>query len=179
MPHTAQGLVVSRIGHPTDSKRSRSATANCGLYRSVNAAVAYCPARSHLLHAIANASVRATMSASVGGQDLQVLHLGGSSVIPHQRLSGGRVSNGATFSALLPRHDGLTCRSQGSGGKPNRDEAKNARIESGFSPGGRWVTVIDRPVSLAKRRSSRFQSLTFAPLLPPQSAVITNRVAFG
>jgi hypothetical protein len=66
------------MGHPTASKRSRSATANCGPYRSINVATGYCAARSHVLHAIANASVRATTSASVEGHDLQILDLGGS-----------------------------------------------------------------------------------------------------
>ena len=46
-------------------------------------------------------------------------------------------------------------------------------------PGGRWVTVIFRPVSLAKRCSSRFQSFTLAPLLPPQSAVIVRQRGVG
>jgi hypothetical protein len=36
-----------------------------------------------------------------------------------------------------------------------------------------------RPVSLAKRWSSRFQSFTRGPLLPPQSAVITRRLALA
>src|SRR6187200_673024 len=45
-------------------------------------------------------------------------------------------------------------------------------------PGGRWVTVIFRSASLAKRCSSRFHSLTCGPLLPPQSAVIGVRVAW-
>ena len=46
-------------------------------------------------------------------------------------------------------------------------------------PGGRWATVIVRPVSLARRCNSRFHSLSWGPLLPPQSAVMTNRVALG
>jgi hypothetical protein len=92
MPHKAQGLVDSRMGHPTDSKRRRSSTANCGPYRSINVATGYCAARSHLLHAIGTASVRAMTSASVEGQDLQILHLGGSAIMLLQRQSGGRVS---------------------------------------------------------------------------------------
>jgi hypothetical protein len=105
MPHTAQGLIDSRMGHPTDSKGSRSATANSKLYRSVNVATGYCPARSHLLHAIANASVRARMSASVEGQDLQILHLGRSSAMPDLtpiRRAAFRTTRLAA--ALLPRH---------------------------------------------------------------------------
>src|SRR3954465_5173620 len=41
-------------------------------------------------------------------------------------------------------------------------------------PGGRCATVTARPVSSAKRCSSRFHSRTRAPLLPPQSAVMWN-----
>src|SRR3954454_24022673 len=41
-------------------------------------------------------------------------------------------------------------------------------------PGGRWVTVIFRSASLAKRCNSRFHSLTCGPLLPPQSAVMVR-----
>jgi hypothetical protein len=36
-----------------------------------------------------------------------------------------------------------------------------------------------QPVSLARRWSSRFHSFTCGPLLPPRSAVIVSRVAFG
>jgi hypothetical protein len=78
MPQTAQGLIDSRMGHPTDSKRSRSATANWGPYRSINVATGYCAARSHLLHAIATCVCPAMTSASLEGQDLQILHLDGS-----------------------------------------------------------------------------------------------------
>src|SRR3954469_6796301 len=46
-------------------------------------------------------------------------------------------------------------------------------------PGGRCATVTARPVSSAKRCSSRFHSRTRAPLLPPQSAVMTSRLASG
>src|SRR5215467_3218195 len=46
-------------------------------------------------------------------------------------------------------------------------------------PGGRWATVMFSPVSLARRWSSRFHSLTVGPLLPPQSAVMVSRVAVG
>jgi hypothetical protein len=61
--------------------------------------------------------------------------------------------------------------------------AQPSRVSSGLAasvgarsvplllPGRRCVTVISRPVSLAKRWSSRFHSLTCGPLLPPQSAV--------
>src|SRR3954447_8823335 len=38
-------------------------------------------------------------------------------------------------------------------------------------PGGRCATVTARPVSSAKRCSSRFHSRTRAPVLPPQSAL--------
>jgi hypothetical protein len=69
--------------------------------------------------------------------------------------------------------------------------AQPSRVSSGLAasvgarsvplllPGRRCVTVISRPVSLAKRWSSRFRSLTCGPLLPPQSAVITRRWALG
>ena len=46
-------------------------------------------------------------------------------------------------------------------------------------PGGKWATVTDSPVSSAKPCHSRFHSRTRTPLLPPQSAVISNRVAVG
>ena len=46
-------------------------------------------------------------------------------------------------------------------------------------PGGRWVTIIFRSASLAKRCSSRFHSLICGPLLPPQSAVMVRHLAFG
>ena len=46
-------------------------------------------------------------------------------------------------------------------------------------PGGRCATVTAKPVSLAKRCNSRFHSRTRTPLLLPQSAVISNRVAVG
>src|SRR4029453_9226365 len=46
-------------------------------------------------------------------------------------------------------------------------------------PGGRCATVTARPVSSAKRCSSRFHSRTRAPLLPPQSAGMTSRLAWG
>ena len=48
-----------------------------------------------------------------------------------------------------------------------------------LAPGGRWVTATSRPVSLAKSCNSRIHSLTRAPLLPPQSAVMVSVVAFG
>ena len=46
-------------------------------------------------------------------------------------------------------------------------------------PGGRWVTVIFRPVSLARRCNSRFHSRTRGPLLPPQSAVMVKTWRWG
>ena len=46
-------------------------------------------------------------------------------------------------------------------------------------PGGRWLTTMSRPSSLASFCSSRFHSRTREPLLPPPSAVISNRVALG
>src|SRR3954454_14540420 len=46
-------------------------------------------------------------------------------------------------------------------------------------PGGKWHTEIRRPVSLAKRCSSSFQSRTRDPLLPPPSAVISSVLASG
>src|SRR5438445_13893507 len=46
-------------------------------------------------------------------------------------------------------------------------------------PGGRWLTTMSRPISLASFWSSRFHSRTREPLLPPPSAVISNRVALG
>jgi hypothetical protein len=46
-------------------------------------------------------------------------------------------------------------------------------------PGGRWLTAMSRSSSLASFCSSRFHSRTREPLLPPPSAVISNRVALG
>jgi hypothetical protein len=69
------------MGHPTDSKRSRSSTANCGPYRSINVATGYCAVRSHLLHAIATVSILAMTSASVEEQDLQILRRDGSAIM--------------------------------------------------------------------------------------------------
>ena len=46
-------------------------------------------------------------------------------------------------------------------------------------PGGKWQTEISRPVSSANCCYSHFHSLTRAPLLPPESAVISSRLAFG
>src|SRR5467141_2041318 len=46
-------------------------------------------------------------------------------------------------------------------------------------PGGRWLTTMSRPNSLASFCNSRFHSRTREPLLPPPSAVISNRVASG
>ena len=46
-------------------------------------------------------------------------------------------------------------------------------------PGGRWQTVMVSPSSLARACSSRFHNGTRAPLLPPQSAVITRLCAVG
>ena len=38
-----------------------------------------------------------------------------------------------------------------------------------FLPGGKWLTVMDRPVSSASRCNSSFHSRTRDPLLPPPS----------
>src|SRR5260370_25204119 len=46
-------------------------------------------------------------------------------------------------------------------------------------PGGRWLTTMSRPSSLASFCNSRFHSRTREPLLPPPSAVISNPVALG
>src|SRR5207253_6928729 len=46
-------------------------------------------------------------------------------------------------------------------------------------PGGRWLTTMSKPSSLASFYNSRFHSRTREPLLPPPSAVISNRVASG
>src|SRR5260370_7892009 len=46
-------------------------------------------------------------------------------------------------------------------------------------PGGRWLTTMSRPSSLASFCNSRFHSRTRVPLLPPPSAVNSNRVASG
>src|ERR1017187_4551323 len=43
-------------------------------------------------------------------------------------------------------------------------------------PGGKWQTEISRPVSSARLCSSHFQSLTRAPWLPPESAVMSSRL---
>jgi hypothetical protein len=46
-------------------------------------------------------------------------------------------------------------------------------------PGGRWQTVICRPVSAANAASSVFHSRVRYPLDPPPSAVISSRRAPG
>ena len=46
-------------------------------------------------------------------------------------------------------------------------------------PGGRWHTVILRPVSAASLASSVFHSRVRYPLEPPPSAVISSRRAAG
>src|SRR5271166_5272082 len=46
-------------------------------------------------------------------------------------------------------------------------------------PGGRWLTTMSRPNLLASFCNSRFHSRTREPLLPPPSAVISNRLALG
>ncbi len=46
-------------------------------------------------------------------------------------------------------------------------------------PGGRWQTVMQRPVSVARAASSVFHSRSRDPLDPPESAVINNRLASG
>src|SRR6266852_7100343 len=46
-------------------------------------------------------------------------------------------------------------------------------------PGGKWHTVICKPVSSANLCSYTFHSLTRTPLLPPASAVINNCSAAG
>src|SRR5207302_44362 len=42
-------------------------------------------------------------------------------------------------------------------------------------PGGRWLTTMSKPSLLASFCNSRFHSRTREPLLPPPSAVISNR----
>ena len=46
-------------------------------------------------------------------------------------------------------------------------------------PGGKWPTVSVNPVRSAKCWSSHFPSRILAPLLPPQSAVMSSEVARG
>ena len=46
-------------------------------------------------------------------------------------------------------------------------------------PGGRWQTVMARPVSAARAASSVFHRRVRYPLEPPPSAVISSRVAVG
>src|SRR3954447_16182608 len=46
-------------------------------------------------------------------------------------------------------------------------------------PGGRWHTVITKPVSSANCCSSTFHKRTRLPLLPPPAAVISSRSACG
>lgn len=46
-------------------------------------------------------------------------------------------------------------------------------------PGGRWHTVIVRPVVAARRASPVFHSRVRYPLEPPPSALITRREALG
>src|SRR5437762_14188337 len=46
-------------------------------------------------------------------------------------------------------------------------------------PGGRWLTAMSTPSSLASFCSSRFHSRTREPLLPPPSAVIQQSGRVG
>src|SRR4029077_14045106 len=46
-------------------------------------------------------------------------------------------------------------------------------------PGGRWLTTMSRPSSLASFCSSRFHSRTREPLLPPPAAVLRVGAAVG
>src|ERR1035437_807456 len=46
-------------------------------------------------------------------------------------------------------------------------------------PGGRWQTLMSRPVSAARAASSVFQVRRRLPLEPPESAVMNNRAAWG
>ena len=46
-------------------------------------------------------------------------------------------------------------------------------------PGGKWQTMIFRPVSLASFYSSVFHRRVRLPFEPPQSAVIIRLVALG
>src|SRR5450756_1896857 len=46
-------------------------------------------------------------------------------------------------------------------------------------PGGRWQTRIDSPVAFANFCRLTFHNRKRYPLLPPPSAVISNRRAFG
>ena len=46
-------------------------------------------------------------------------------------------------------------------------------------PGGKWHTVISRPVSAASSARPAFQARFRHPLLPPASQVTSSRVACG
>jgi hypothetical protein len=46
-------------------------------------------------------------------------------------------------------------------------------------PGGKWLTAMSMPISLARRCSSRFHRRRREPLLPPPSAVMSSRLAPG
>src|SRR5205807_10383595 len=46
-------------------------------------------------------------------------------------------------------------------------------------PGGKWLTAMCRPVSSASFCSSTFHNRRREPLLPPESAVISSRLALG
>jgi hypothetical protein len=46
-------------------------------------------------------------------------------------------------------------------------------------PGGRWHTLISRPVSVARTARLAFHALARELLEPPPSAVISRRVALG
>src|SRR6266702_3312273 len=46
-------------------------------------------------------------------------------------------------------------------------------------PGGKWQTVMASPVSSAKCCSSHFHKRTREPLLPPPSALMSSRLAWG
>ena len=59
---------------------------------------------------------------------------------------------------------------------------ENSRCSTLFHllvPGGKWHTRIDRPVASANFCSPTFHDRKRYPLLPPPSAVITRRWAFG
>ena len=90
---------------------------------------------------------------------------------------------------------GQSCRRCGAGDEVDDDLVTDQRLARQFwlmkenrrcsilfhllVPGGKWQTEISSPVSSASFCNSHFHSLTRAPLLPPESAVINRRLACG
>src|SRR5713101_8238989 len=86
--------------------------------------------------------------------------------------------------AVVVRAINLTIVSSSRNGSPRQLEEMNEKRRCStlfhlLVPGGKWHTIIDRPVWSAKPCNSHFHKRSRYPLLPPPSAVINNRVAAG